>query len=320
MIGSLQWAFSLGRFDIQAVTMTMSRFRKAKGHHIYGYLRQFKSAATRVCVDKPDFSTRPIQEFDWVQNIYGKVQEEIPKDIPEPHGKTVVYIHYVDANLYHDIITGRSVTGILHDCNQPLIELFSKRQACVQTATFGSESVAARIAGDQIVDLRNTLRYIGVPVKERSFLFGDNQALVTNSVIPHSTLSKPHNALSYHRVCKAIAACMVNFFWIDGKSNLADIVSKHWAYPQVWHMLQPILFYSGKNKQLLKDSDPDSKTPSKEEKKTDENGLVTNESIRVVARGGDGNFQKKCMQQFSEHPPPLNVGKHTDQFSCLNRW
>lgn len=43
MIGSLQWAVSLGRFDIQTATMTMSRFRAAprQGHldrlkHMYG--------------------------------------------------------------------------------------------------------------------------------------------------------------------------------------------------------------------------------------------------------------------------------------------
>jgi hypothetical protein len=132
MIGSVQWAISLGRFDIQTATMTMSRFRTAprKGHlerlkHIYGYLRRFKSAAIRVSVDKPDFRTLPIQEFDWAEAVYGKVQKEIPKDIPEPHGKTVVSVHYVDANLYHNIITRRLVTGILHSCNQKLIYSFS---------------------------------------------------------------------------------------------------------------------------------------------------------------------------------------------------
>jgi hypothetical protein len=88
-------------------------------------------------VDEPDFSTLPIQEFDWAEPVYGKVQEEMPKDIPEPHGKPVS-VHYVDDNLYHDFIAGHLVTGILHFCNQTLIELFSKRQACVQTATFGS--------------------------------------------------------------------------------------------------------------------------------------------------------------------------------------
>jgi hypothetical protein len=90
--------------------------------------------------------------------------------------------------------------------------------------------------------------------------------VVNNSVIPHSTLSKRHNALSYHRVREDIAAGKVNFYWIDGKSNSADIVSKHWAYPQVWHMLQTILFYSGDTKERLKNGDQDRNPSSKGEK------------------------------------------------------
>ena len=315
MIGSLQWAISLGRFDIQTATMTMSRFRTAprKGHlerlkRIYGYLRRFKSAAIRVRVDEPDFSALAVQEFDWAETVYGKVQEEVPKDIPPPHGKPVVTVTYVDANLYHDIVTGRSVTGILHFCNQTLIEWFSKRQACVQTATFGSEFVAARIAVDQIMDMRNTLRYLGVPVKDRSFLFGDNQAVVTNSVIPHSTLSKRHNALSYHRVREAIAAGVINFYWIDGKLNPADIVSKHWAYPQVWHMLQPILFYSGDTKDLIKDEDQDMKQSSEEEKKGEGDGLGKQDMVQGKANEVKSE-NKLCRQRL----PPLCAGKHTDQ-------
>jgi hypothetical protein len=30
----------------------------------------------------------------------------------------------------------------------------------------------------------------------------------------------------------------------DGKMNPADIISKHWAYPQIWYLLKPLLFYS----------------------------------------------------------------------------
>jgi hypothetical protein len=76
-------------------------------------------------------------------------------------------------------------------------------------------------------------------------MFGDNQAVVNNSAIPYSCLSKRHNALSYHHVREANAAGIVNYFWIEGKNNPADIVSTHWAYPQVWYLLQQILFYSG---------------------------------------------------------------------------
>ena len=135
--------------------MSMSRFctEPHQGHldrlkRIYGYLRKFKSAAIRVRTDVPDFAALPNQEFSWCQTVYGNVKEEVPRDIPEPLGKPVTLVSYVDANLYHDMLTGRSVTGILHFCNQTLVDWYSKFQACVQTATFGSEFVAARIAVD----------------------------------------------------------------------------------------------------------------------------------------------------------------------------
>jgi hypothetical protein len=54
MIGSLQWTVSLGRFDIQTATMTMSRFRAAPRQ---GNLDA--SAAIHVRVEEPDFSELP---------------------------------------------------------------------------------------------------------------------------------------------------------------------------------------------------------------------------------------------------------------------
>jgi hypothetical protein len=75
----------------------------------------------------------------------------------------------------HDVTTGRSVTGILHLVNKTPIEWYSKKQAPVETSTYGSELVAARICVEQIIDLRNTLRFLGVPVREKSYMFGDNK-------------------------------------------------------------------------------------------------------------------------------------------------
>jgi hypothetical protein len=65
--------------------------------------------------------------------------------------------------------------------NQTLIDWYSRRQATDETATFGSEFTAARIAVDQIIDLRTTLQYLGVPVNEKRFMLGANQAVVNNS-------------------------------------------------------------------------------------------------------------------------------------------
>ena len=78
---------------------------------------------------------------------------------------------------------------------------------------------------------------------------------VNNSIIPHSSLNKRHNALAYHRVREMISAKVLGYYWIDGKKNPADIVSKHWSYPQVWHLLKPMLFYSGDTQDLIDDGD-----------------------------------------------------------------
>ena len=53
-----------------------------------------------------------------------------------------------------------------------------------------------------------------------------------------------------------IAANVLGYYWIDGTATPADIVSKHWSYPQVWHLLKPILFYSGNPGDLINETKP----------------------------------------------------------------
>ena len=75
---------------------------------------------------------------------------------------------------------------------------------------------------------------LGVPIRDKSYMFGDNRSVVTSSTIPNSTISKRHHLASYHRVRQAIAAKYISFHWKDGKSNPADILSKHWEFTTVW--------------------------------------------------------------------------------------
>ena len=157
---------------------------------------------------------------------------------------------YVDANLHHDQVTGKAVTACLHIVNATPSHWYTKRQATVETATYGSEFVAARIATDQIIDLRYTLMYLGVPVRSKSYMFGDNKSVVDSASIPTSTLSKKSTLASYHRVREAIAAGYLQFNWKDGKSNPADILSKHWEFANIWSLLEPLLFWKGDTDEL----------------------------------------------------------------------
>ena len=260
--GQLQWLISLGRFDIAVHVMSLSRFRAQpkKGHldrakRIVGYLLFLPDGAIRFRTGEPDFSSLKDQEYDWTRSVYSIACEQIPHDIPKPLGNHVQTTHYVDANLHHDLANGKAVTAVSHFLNQTPIDAYTKRQSTVETATYGSEFVAARTAVDQIIDIRTTLRYLGVPIRDKSYMFGDNRSVVTSSTIPNSTISKRHHLASYHRVREAIAAKFISCHWKDGKSNPADILTKHWEFATVWPMLKPILFWRGETATQLMGSD-----------------------------------------------------------------
>ena len=133
MVGQLQWLITLGRFDIQAQVISMSRFRAQprQGHfdrlqRIYAYVIRTKDCATRFRVTETDYSYLPEQNFDWSHTVYGHVQEIIPNDIPDPLGKTITTTTTVDANLNHCLATGRSLTGCLDFVNHTPVDSYSK--------------------------------------------------------------------------------------------------------------------------------------------------------------------------------------------------
>ena len=77
-------------------------------------------------------------------------------------------------------------------------------------------------------------------------MFGDNKSVVTSSTVPHSLLSKRHNILSYHRVREAIAAKILVFHWYDSSQNKSDILSKHWEFSKVFHIIRDVFGFQGK--------------------------------------------------------------------------
>ena len=203
MIGKLQWAVALGRYDILAYAMSMSRLRLAPkiGHlerlkRLYWCLSKTKHFAIRYRTKEPNWFHLPIQEHDWYQIVYGNVNEEISKDIPKLLGIRVITTTFLGANLLgvHDIVTGKSVAAVLHFMNTTPIDWYSKRQATVETATYGSEFVAARTGTEQIMDLRNTLR-CHVPIMTKAYMLKVNKLVITSATIPQSVLNKTQHVV-----------------------------------------------------------------------------------------------------------------------------
>jgi hypothetical protein len=252
LIGSLQWAISLGRFDIATAVMSLSSFPALPCHghveqakQICSYLYWMRHATIRFCTHVPDHSDLPNVKHKWDASVYGNVEEELTYKAPPSLGKQVILTHYVDANLYHNVLTRRTVTGVLHFINGTPIDWYSKKQATVESATFGSVFVAARTCVEQIIDLYQTLWYLGVPVIKMSQMFGDNKTVVDSATRIHAKLHKRHTVLLFHCVHNAMAAGFISFHHIPGACNPADVLTKYWSYACIWSMLQPLLFWQG---------------------------------------------------------------------------
>mgnify|MGYP001803640081 CR=1 FL=1 len=253
LIGALQWCVTLGRLDIAVSVMGLSSFRAAprEGHldrakHVFGYLRNTDSAAIRFRTGIPDLGDIDMPEYDWMYSVSGgECKEETSHDLPKPKGITVRIVTFVDANLYHCKITGRAATGILVFVNQTPVDWYSRKQPTVETATYGSEFVAAKTATEQIMDLRFVFRAKGVPIADQSYLLGDNQSVITSSTIPHSLLSKRHNALAYHRVRSAVAGGYLKFCYLASKQNVADIMTKFLNKNELWAQIKYLMFWRG---------------------------------------------------------------------------
>ena len=105
----------------------------------------------------------------------------------------------------------------------------------METSTYGSELVAARIATELTIAMKYKLRMLGIPINSETILLGDHASVITNCSLPSSTLKKKHNAIAYHRVREAVAAGIINLGYIPSKDNIADILTKP---------LGPILHYA----------------------------------------------------------------------------
>jgi hypothetical protein len=66
----------------------------------------------------------------------------------------------------------------------------------------------------------------GVPIKSPTNVYCDNTSVVLNASMPTSVLNKRYNAIYYHQVIEAQAAGVISVLWIEGTSNLVDLLTK----------------------------------------------------------------------------------------------
>jgi hypothetical protein len=143
---------------------------------ILSYLKTFPKGRVIIDTSYPDHSVYPVEDHSNWMEFYPDAGEEIPKDLPPEKGPRVRMTVYVDADHAHDLVTRRSITGILFILNNTPIRWIPKRQKTVETSTYGSEFVASRVATELILEVRYMLQSLGVALDGSALMLGDNMS------------------------------------------------------------------------------------------------------------------------------------------------
>ena len=233
IMGVCQWISIAGRLDICFAVSSLSRFaaNPKEGHlkravKILGYLKKYPSKGYLINPNDPEIEL----EYDEVTpdfgNQYADFKEDIDPRLPEARLKELPITIYTDANHGHDQVTGKSITGLLVLVGSTPVYWQLKRQASVQTATFGAEFISLKRAVEEAITIRYYLKSMGVKVTKPSIIYGDNMSAIKNTIEPGSPLKKKYLALSYHFCREHYSAGVVNIRKINTKENRADPFTK----------------------------------------------------------------------------------------------
>ena len=105
--------------------------------------------------------------------------------------------------------------------------MHSNKKATVEAATYRFECSSNRTCVENILDIRITLRYLGVPILSLICMFGYNKSVVDSSMNPNRKIHKRHIVLSFHRVRGSIADVIVTYQFIEVKYVPKDSLNKH---------------------------------------------------------------------------------------------
>ena len=234
IVGLGQWIILTGRIDITYAISSLARFAAGprEGHltlarHVLGYLKKFKSKGI-VMDPRPPNITPSGEDVKWEDfgHQYKYYTEEMDPFFPDPTVNELATTIFCDSDHAHDLVTGRSITGLIAFVGSTPVHWKSKRQTSVHTSTFGAEFMALKSGVELAITLRYHLRSMGVEITQPTKIFVDNQSVCINSTNPASTLNKKSVALSYHFVRQHQAGNVVSVIHIGTDDNYADILTK----------------------------------------------------------------------------------------------
>ena len=93
-----------------------------------------------------------------------------------------------------------------------------KRQSTVTSSTYAAEFSTLRTATGESMNICYCLRCLGIHIPSNGTcstkIFGDNLSIIQSAANPGHDLNKKHVAISFHVVHEAVAAGIIEPYWI----------------------------------------------------------------------------------------------------------
>ena len=174
--------------------------------HIFRCLEKCRNTEMVFDPTDPLIDSEAFERRDWASSKFGATLSEVPPgNMPQPQGMGFTMSAMVDADHAADTTSRKSRTGFLVHLNCALIHWMSKKQAGVESSSFGSEFTAMKQCTEYLRGLRYKLRMMGIPVEGPAHIHGDNQSVLANTTIPDSTLKKKSQSIACHFVREGVA-------------------------------------------------------------------------------------------------------------------
>jgi hypothetical protein len=258
LVGALQWCCILCRIDVEYPVKALSSYNATprKGHsrrlmRVWGFLKANPKRGIRI--DPRDFvlskeeSTFEEYQREHLQLDYGRKNEDLDPNDPEPLGRALTLTGFADANHGQNVIDRKSVSGRVILLGRTMLAWKSKKQVGCEGSSYGSELRAASLCAQEIRGYRVILRNFGVPIKGPSILMIDNAAALYAARNLATTLKAKHLSIDYHNLREMTAWGSLSPEDVDSPENYADIMTKATAKKTFWYLTDGMMITKGEN-------------------------------------------------------------------------
>lgn len=236
LIGLAGWASLILRFDLLLPLYILSSFNAEprKGYlarliHLWGYIKGFPNPEVKF--DERD----PIFNENWLRKNKINVPESaLPFPVPDEAFESYNFppaifmpLHlmtFFDASWAANLITRRSITGIILYVGRTPIAAKSRYQPIVESASYRSELSALRTAMDFKLKVLRKLQSFGVPVPHRR-IFNDNLAMLNNIASLNTTIGKKNADITLLRAKEIFASNAFEAYHVRSEFNQADLLA-----------------------------------------------------------------------------------------------